>query len=287
MATEAIPRVRGPGLPARVGASLLVAAAVLLVAAILIVPLALVFGDALAKGIPAYVAALTRPDTIAAIELTALVTAIAVPVNTAFGLAAAWCIAKFDFPGRGLLVAIIELPLSLSPVIAGMVFVLVFGAHGLFGPYLIAHGVNIVFAVPGIVLATLLVTLPYVARQLAPLMQQQGTQDEEAGLVLGASGWQIFRRVTLPNIRWALLYGILICNARALGEFGAVSVVSGHIRGATNTMPLEIEILYNEYNVVGAMAVASLLACAAVVTLVVKHLLERRFAGELAAARIA
>jgi sulfate/thiosulfate transport system permease protein len=247
----------------------------------------LVFAEAFGKGVAGYFAALARPDTLSAIKLTILVAVIVVPLNTAFGIVAAWCIAKFEFPGRNLLVTLVELPLSLSPVIAGMVFVLVFGAHGVIGPYLIAHDVAVVFAVPGIVLASLLVTLPYVARQLIPLMQQQGSQEEEAAIVLGAGGWQTFRRVTLPNIRWALLYGVLICNARALGEFGAVSVVSGHIRGATNTMPLEIEILYNEYNIVGAFAVASLLACAAVITLIVKHLLERRFAGELAGARIA
>ncbi len=262
---------------------LLVAAAFALVAILLVAPLAQVFAEAFGKGVAPFVAALTRSETVAAVELTAFVTAIAVPLNTGFGIAAAWCIAKFEFPGRDILTTLIELPLSISPVIAGMVFVLVFGAHGWLGPYLIAHDVKIVFAVPGIVLATLLVTLPYVARQLIPLMRQQGREEEEAAILLGAGGWQTFRRVTLPNVRWALLYGILICNARALGEFGAVSVVSGHIRGLTNTMPLEIEILYNEYNVVGAFAVAVLLAGAAVATLIVKHALEHAFADEIAA----
>jgi sulfate/thiosulfate transport system permease protein len=273
----------GPGGAGGLARNLLIAGALASVAVLLIAPLSLVFVEAFGKGVAAYLAALARPDTLAAIELTLVVTAIVVPLNTGFGIAAAWCIAKFEFPGRNLLTTLIELPLSVSPVIAGMVFVLVFGAHGWLGPYLIGHGVNIVFAVPGIVLATLLVTLPYVARQLIPLMQQQGRDEEEAAIVLGAGGWQTFRRVTLPNIRWALVYGILICNARALGEFGAVSVVSGHIRGLTDTMPLEIEILYNEYNIVGAFAVASLLACAAVGTLIVKHALERTFAAEIAA----
>jgi len=205
-----------------------------------------------------------------------LVAAIAVPANLMFGLAASWCLAKFVFPGRQLLISLIDLPLSVSPVVSGMIYVLLYGAQGWFGPFLRSHGIQIIFAVPGIVLATLFVTFPFVARQLIPLMQEQGITEEEAALVLGASGWQTFRRVTLPNIRWGLLYGVLLCNARAMGEFGAVSVVSGHIRGLTNTMPLHVEILYNEYNFVAAFAVASLLAGLALVTLVLKTALEAR-----------
>ncbi len=211
-----------------------------------------------------------------------LVAAIAVPLNTAFGLAAAWAITKFEFAGKSLLTTLIDLPFSVSPVISGMVYVLLFGAQGLFGPFLAAHGLKIVFAVPGLVLATVFVTFPFVARQLIPLMQQQGTVEEEAALVLGASGWRIFRKITLPNIRWGLLYGVLLCNARAMGEFGAVSVVSGHIRGVTETMPLHIEALYNGYDVVGAFSVASLLALLALVTLVLKSLFETRYREELA-----
>jgi sulfate/thiosulfate transport system permease protein len=214
-----------------------------------------------------------------------LTAAIAVPLNMVFGVAASWCIAKFDFRGKGLLITLIDLPFSVSPVISGMLFVLLFGLHGWFGPWLRAHDLQIVFALPGIVLATVFVTFPFVARELIPLMQEQGNDEEEAARVLGANGWQTFWRVTVPNIRWGLLYGVLLCNARAMGEFGAVSVVSGHIRGFTNTMPLHVEILYNEYNFVASFAVASLLALLALVTLVAKSLLEWRFADQIAASR--
>jgi sulfate/thiosulfate transport system permease protein len=255
---------------------LLIALAVLVIGVMLVLPLVTVFGEALARGIAFYGAALTEPDALAAIRLTLLVAAIAVPLNTLFGLAAAWCVAKYEFRGKALLVSLIDLPFSVSPVISGLVYVLLFGLQGWFGPWLRAHGLQIVFALPGLVLATQFVTLPLVARQLIPLMQAQGSDEEEAALTLGAGGWQIFRRVTLPNVKWALLYGVLLCNARAMGEFGAVSVVSGHIRGLTNTMPLHVEILYNEYNLPAAFAVASLLALLALVTLVLKALLEWR-----------
>ena len=248
----------------------------------LVAPLAIVFEAALAKGVVAYGDALAAPDAVAAIELTLLVAAIAVPLNTVFGLAASWCIAKFEFTGKSVLTTLIDLPFAVSPVISGMVYVLLFGAQGLLAPVLAAHGLKIVFAVPGLVLATVFVTFPFVARQLIPLMQGQGTGEEEAALVLGASFWQIVRRVTLPNIRWGLLYGVLLCNARAMGEFGAVSVVSGRIRGLTDTMPLYIEALYNEYDMVGAFAVASLLALLAVATLVVKSLFELRYREDVA-----
>ena len=244
---------------------------------VLILPLVSVFAEALAKGVGAYVEALAEPDAFAAVRLTLLVAAISVPVNIVFGVAAAWAIAKFDFPGKSLLITFIDLPFSVSPVVAGLIYVLLFGAHGWFGAWLIDHDIEIVFAVPGIVLATIFVTFPFVARELIPLMAEQGRDDEEAAISLGASGWQTFWHVTLPNIRWGLLYGVLLCNARAMGEFGAVSVVSGHIRGKTNTMPLHVEILYNEYNFVAAFAVASLLALLALVTLVLKTALERRF----------
>ena len=249
----------------------------------LIVPAAFVFAQALAKGAAAFTAALAQPDTLAAIRLTLIAAVISVTANTVFGLAAAWCIAKFEFPGKSALVTLIDLPFSVSPVIAGLVFVLLFGAQGWLGPLLAAHGIKIVFALPGIVLATIFVTFPFVARQLIPLMRQQGNAEEEAALLLGASGLQIFFRVTLPNVKWALLYGILLCNARAMGEFGAVSVVSGRIRGETLTMPLQIEILYNEYNLAGAFAVAALLVLLGLVTLVAKTLLEWRHGDELAA----
>jgi sulfate transport system permease protein len=251
----------------------------------LVLPLVAVFIEALSDGIGAYVEALHSPDALAAIRLTLLVAAVAVPSNLVFGVIAAWAIAKFEFTGRSVLITFIDLPFSVSPVISGLVYVLLFGAHGWFGPWLIANNVQIIFAVPGIVLATIFVTFPFVARELIPLMQEQGTEEEEAALSLGASGWQTFWRVTLPNIKWGLLYGVLLSNARAMGEFGAVSVVSGHIRGLTNTMPLHVEILYNEYNFVGAFAVASLLALLALVTLVLKSLLEWRFGHELAATR--
>jgi sulfate/thiosulfate transport system permease protein len=243
----------------------------------LVLPLVAVFAEALAKGFATYGAALVEPDAISAIKLTLLVAAISVPLNVVFGLCAAWAIAKFDFRGRSVLVTLIDLPFSISPVVAGLVYVLLFGAQGWMGPWLIDHGVRIIFAVPGIVLATILVTFPFVARELIPLMQEQGRVDEEAALALGASGFKTFLRVTLPNIRWGLLYGVLLCNARAMGEFGAVSVVSGHLRGLTNTMPLHVEILYNEYNFVAAFAVASLLALLALVTLVLKTSLEWKF----------
>jgi sulfate/thiosulfate transport system permease protein len=251
----------------------------------LLLPLLAVFAEALRQGVGAYFAALVEPDALAAIRLTLLVAAIAVPANLVFGLCAAWAIAKFEFKGKSLLITLIDLPFSVSPVIAGLIYVLLFGAQGWFGPWLSAHHFKIIFAVPGIVLATIFVTFPFIARELIPLMTEQGTEDEEAALSLGASGWQTFFRVTLPNVKWGLLYGVLLCNARAMGEFGAVSVVSGHIRGLTNTMPLHVEILYNEYNFVAAFAVASLLALLALVTLVLKSFLEWRFGAELAAAR--
>jgi len=251
----------------------------------LLLPLAAVFVEAFRAGMGAYIAAITEPDAVAAIKLTLLVAAIAVPANVIFGLAASWAIAKFDFPGKSILNTLIDLPFSVSPVISGLIYVLLFGLQGYFGPYLQSHNVQIIFALPGIVLATIFVTFPFVARELVPLMQEQGTQDEEAALSLGASGWKTFYKVTLPNIRWALLYGVVLCNARAMGEFGAVSVVSGHIRGKTNTMPLHVEILYNEYNFAAAFAVASLLALLALATLVIKVALEWRYADQIAASR--
>jgi sulfate/thiosulfate transport system permease protein len=248
-------------------------------AVIVILPLAAVFVEALRQGIAAYFASFEDPDARAAIGLTLLVAAIAVPLNTIFGVVAAWAIAKFEFVGKSLLVTLIDLPFSVSPVVAGLVFVLVFGVHGWFGPWLVAHDLQIIFAVPGIVLATIFVTFPFVARELIPLMEEQGNEEEEAAMSLGAGGFETFWRVTLPNIKWGLLYGVLLCNARAMGEFGAVSVVSGHIRGETNTMPLYVEILYNEYNFVAAFAVASLLAMLALVTLVLKKIIEWRYIG--------
>ena len=243
----------------------------------LVLPLAAVFAEALAEGFGHFFAAILDPDALAAIRLTLLVAAIAVPLNLVFGLAAAWAIAKFDFRGKSLLITLIDLPFSVSPVVSGLIYVLMFGAQGWLGPWLQAHDIKIIFTVSGIVLATIFVTFPFVARELIPLMQEQGSDEEEAAIVLGASGWQTFWRVTLPNIKWGLLYGVLLCNARAMGEFGAVSVVSGHIRGETNTMPLQVEILYNEYDFVGAFAVASLLSLLALVTLALKSLLEWRF----------
>lgn len=243
----------------------------------LLLPLLTVFVEALSKGLGPFLEALAEPDALSAIRLTLLVAAIAVPLNVAFGLAASWAIAKFDFPGRSVLVTFIDLPFSVSPVVAGLVYILLFGMNGLLGPVLREFDIQIIFAVPGIVLATVFVTFPFVARELIPLMQEQGREDEEAALSLGATGFETFCKVTLPNIRWGLLYGVLLCNARAMGEFGAVSVVSGHLRGLTNTMPLHVEILYNEYNFVAAFAVASLLAMLALVTLVVKTALEWRF----------
>jgi len=264
---------------------LLIAAALGFLVLFLVLPLVSVFVEALRRGFEAYWEALVEPDAVAAIQLTLIVAAISVPMNIVFGIAASWCIAKFDFRGKDLLITLIDLPFSVSPVISGMIYVLLFGLHGLMGPLLKSQGIQIIFAVPGLVLATVFVTFPFVARELIPLMQEQGTEEEEAALVLGASGWQTFWRVTLPNIKWGLLYGVLLCNARAMGEFGAVSVVSGHIRGETNTMPLHVEILYNEYNFVAAFSVASVLAMLALVTLVAKTVLEWRFGAELAATR--
>lgn len=237
-------------------------------------PLIGVAFEALRRGVDAYFAAIAEPMAVSAITLTLIVAAVAVPVNLVFGVIAAWAIAKFEFRGKSFLIALIDLPFSVSPVISGLVFVLLFGLQGWLGPWLAEHDVKLIFAVPGIVLATIFVTFPFIGRELIPLMQEQGTHDEEAALALGANGWQTFWRVTLPNIKWGLLYGVLLCNARAMGEFGAVSVVSGHIRGQTNTIPLHVEILYNEYNFVAAFAVASLLACLALVTLVAKALVE-------------
>jgi sulfate transport system permease protein len=245
----------------------------------LVVPLAAVFAEALRKGFAAYLASFRDPAALSAIRLTLLAAAIAVPANVVFGLAASWAIAKFEFRGKSLLTTLIDLPFAVSPVISGLVFVLLFGMQGWLGPWLAEHDLQIVFAVPGIVLATLFVTFPFVARELIPLMQEQGTDEEEAALVLGANGWQTFCRVTLPNVRWALFYGVILANARAMGEFGAVSVVSGHIRGKTNTLPLHVEILYNEYNFVAAFATASLLAALALVTLVLKTVVEWKSAA--------
>jgi sulfate/thiosulfate transport system permease protein len=248
----------------------------------LVLPLAAVFVEALRKGFAAYLESFRDPDARAAIRLTLTVAAIAVPLNLVFGIAAAWCIAKFDFRGKNVLLTLIDLPFSVSPVIAGLIYVLLFGAQGALGPWLRDHDLQIIFALPGLVLATVFVTFPFVARELIPLMQEQGTSDEEAALTLGASGLRMFLTVTLPNIRWALLYGVLLCNARAMGEFGAVAVVSGHVRGLTTTMPLHVEILYNEYNFVAAFAVASLLAGLALVTLAVKSALEWRYGADIA-----
>jgi len=240
----------------------------------LVLPLAAVFTEALRKGLGAYLEALKEPDAWSAIRLTLITAAIAVPLNLVFGVAAAWCIAKYEFRGKAFLTTLVDLPFSVSPVVAGLIYVLMFGAHGWFGPWLQAHDIKIVFAVPGIVLATVFVTFPFIARELIPLMQAQGTEEEQAAMVLGATGWQTFWHVTLPNIKWGLIYGVILCNARAMGEFGAVSVVSGHIRGQTNTVPLHVEILYNEYQSVAAFAVASLLALLALVTLLIKSVVE-------------
>jgi sulfate/thiosulfate transport system permease protein len=258
--------------------ALLIGIALTFLTLFLFIPLVAVFAEALKKGWEAYLAAVVEPDAISAIKLTLITALIAVPLNLVFGVAAAWTIAKFEFRGKNVLLTLIDLPFSVSPVISGLIYVLMFGAQGWFGEWLRDHDIKILFAVPGIVLATIFVTFPFVARELIPLMQSQGTEEEEAALVLGASGWRTFWHVTLPNIKWGLLYGVILCNARAMGEFGAVSVVSGHIRGETNTMPLQVEILYNEYNFAAAFAVASLLALLALVTLALKSFVEWRAA---------
>jgi sulfate transport system permease protein len=262
--------------------ALLIALALVFLALFLILPVVVVFAEALRKGVAAYLATFRDPDALAAIRLTLTVVAIAVPLNMLFGIAASWAIAKFEFFGKNLLITLIDLPFSISPVVSGLIYVLLFGAQGYFGPWLKAHGIEIIFALPGIVLATIFVTFPFVARELIPLMEQQGNADEEAALTLGASGLRAFLTVTLPNIRWGLLYGVLLCNARAMGEFGAVAVVSGHVRGFTNTMPLHVEILYNEYNFAAAFAMASLLTLLALVTLAAKTLLEIHYSEALA-----
>jgi sulfate transport system permease protein len=268
--------IRGQQIPEELGRYTLLGVALLYLVGLVALPLVVVFVEAFAKGVGAYIQALLDPYALAAMRLTLLTAVIVVPLNVMFGICAAWAIAKFEFRGKNALITAIDLPFAVSPVISGLIYVLMFGAQGWFGPWLIAHGVRIIFAVPGIVLATTFVTVPFVARELIPLMQTQGNDEEVTALSLGASGWQTFWLVTLPNIRWGLLYGVLLCNARAMGEFGAVSVVSGHIRGQTNTLPLHIEILHSEYNYVGAFASASILALLALVTLVAKTLLERR-----------
>ena len=263
-------------IPEELGRYALLAVALLYLLALIALPLVIVFVEAFAKNVIPYVKALLDPYALAAMRLTLLTSAIVVPLNLVFGICAAWAIAKFEFRGKNTLITLIDVPFAVSPVIAGLIYVLIFGAQGWFGPWLTAHGLHIIFAIPGIVLATTFVTFPFVARELIPLMQTQGNDEEETALSLGASGWQTFRLVTLPNIRWGLLYGVLLCNARAMGEFGAVSVVSGHIRGLTNTMPLHVEIQYADYDYVGAFATASILAMLALVTLLAKALLERR-----------
>ncbi|HEY8947522.1 MAG TPA: sulfate ABC transporter permease subunit CysW [Rhizomicrobium sp.] len=263
--------------------ALLIAVTVGYIGLFLFLPLLTVFTNALANGISAALDALGEPDSISAIKLTLITAAIAVPLNLVFGVSAAWLVSKYDFRGKSILLSLIDLPFSVSPVVSGLIYVLMFGMQGWLGPWLRDHDIKIIFALPGIVLATIFVTFPFVARELIPLMTDQGRDEEEAAVTLGASGFQTFLRVTLPNIKWALLYGVLLCNARAMGEFGAVSVVSGHIRGLTNTMPLHVEVLYNDYQYVGAFAVASLLALLAIVTLILKSLLEWRYADEIAA----
>ena len=279
--SEAVMR-RSPLTESRLTRAVLIGTAVLFLLLFLMLPLVLVFVEALRNGIGKYIEALAEPDALSAMRLTLTVAVIAVPFNIVFGLAASWAIAKFEFRGKNLLISLIDLPFSVSPVISGLVWVLLFGSHSVLSPWLQAHDIQILFALPGLVLATMFVTFPFVARELIPLMQEQGTTDEEAALSLGASGLQTFWHVTLPNVRWALVYGVLLCTARAIGEFGAVSVVSGHIRGQTNTMPLHVEILYNEYSFVGAFAVASVLALLALVTLEIKSVLEWRYGNQLA-----
>jgi sulfate transport system permease protein len=283
--TAETPAVRPSAIRLPGAAPLLVLASVAVMGVLVLLPLYTVFHDALSKGVGAYLAALKEPDARSAIALTLIVAAISVPLNAVFGVAAAWAVAKFDFRGKSMLLTLIDLPFSISPVVSGLVWVLLFGAQGLFGEWLADHDVKIIFALPGLVLATILVTLPFVARELIPLMQEQGSDEEAAALTLGAGPLTTFWKITLPNIRWALLYGVLLCNARAMGEFGAVSVVSGHIRGQTTTLPLHVEVLYNDYDFVGAFAAASLLASLGLVTLVLKTVLEWRHAGELSASR--
>jgi sulfate/thiosulfate transport system permease protein len=284
-APRAIARATGESRPVR---WVLITIALAFLAFTLVLPLVLVFSQAFSKGFSVYWQAITDPDALSAAKLTLLIAAVAVPVNMVFGVAAAWCITKFDFPGKNVLITLIDLPFAVSPVISGMIFVLLYGAHGWFGAWLTEHDIKIIFAVPGIILATTFITSPFVARELIPLMQEQGTDEEEAAIVLGAGGWQTFFRVTLPNIKWGLLYGLILCNARAMGEFGAVSVVSGHIRGQTNTLPLHVEILYNEYAFAASFAVASVLTLLALVTLGLKTLVEwyqRRSTHDLAEAK--
>ena len=284
-ATGAAPRFRSPATERAAVRIALTLIAFAFLAVFLFLPLVSVFFEAFRAGLAAFLKAITERDTAAAIRLTLLVAAFSVPANLVFGVAAAWAIAKYDFKGKSFLTTLIDLPFSVSPVTSGLIYVLMFGAQGYLGPFLADHGIKVIFAVPGIVLATIFVTFPFVARELIPIMQAQGTQDEEAALSLGAGGFKTFLRVTLPNVKWALLYGVLLCNARAMGEFGAVSVVSGHIRGKTNTMPLQVEILYNDYAYGAAFAVASLLALLALFTLVVKSVLEWHYSDEIAATR--
>jgi len=266
----------GPGASVRWIPRLLIGLGLVLTALFILTPVLVIFAQAFAKGADVYVANILHPETLHAVYLTVVVAVIVVPVNMAFGIAAAWAITRFEFPGKKLLLTVIEIPFSISPIVAGVTYILVYGGQGLFGGWLTAHDIQIMFALPGIILVTLFVTSPFVARELIPLMQAQGSEQEEAGATLGAYGWQIFRRVTLPNIRWALIYGTVLCAARAIGEFGAVSVVSGNVRGQTNTLPLHVELLYHDYNAVGAFAAASTLTVIALITLVIKTVLERR-----------
>ncbi|MBM4312213.1 MAG: sulfate ABC transporter permease subunit CysW [Deltaproteobacteria bacterium] len=261
---------------------ILIATALAFLLLVLVLPLVLIFSTAFSRGIGVYLSAFTDPDALAAIRLTLLTAAVAVPLNTVFGVCAAWAIAKFEFRGKNILITLIDLPFAVSPVIAGLIFVILFGSWGFFGAWLLENNIQIIFAKPGIIIATVFITFPFVARELIPLMQAQGSEEEQSAIVLGAGAWQTFRRVTLPNIKWGLLYGVILCNARAMGEFGAVSVVSGHIRGLTCTMPLHLEILYNEYNFAAAFAIASLLTFLALITLVLKSLIEWRSARQLA-----